>query len=247
MLKNLVITYTAGSCGDLISMPWIATGQFYSVISHHKITSTGRALAIYNDHFINQFPRQPGHHHYTRSWEFDLPHLKKLTRPFLIMSTVPEQAQIIKQYFKSNVHVISINYNKENWPFVASSFCSKVLDAPDYLTRDDIGEAFLNSVASTSTHRNQFLYLEKKGLLGQWYAKHLALGNLNFPPKENKISGDTIIMLDEILEFNSLKNKLQSAATDINIDLNFDGFFQFYTEWRDKQFQDSEIFRILTT
>ena len=245
MPKNLVIVYTAGSCGDLVSIPWIATGQFYSMISHHTITESGKALATYNEDFIQQVTKQQFLHHYSRDWYDDLDKLEKLSTPFLILTTLPEQATLLKNYFDDDVHIMSINYDKNNWPFVANGFCDKVLNVPDYLTRDDVGEKFLNTVAKNPIQREQFLYLGRKGLLGLWYAQHLAAGNIEYPPKENTFLGDTTLQLDEILDFDQFKDKLQSIAIDVGVELDLDHFYKIYTEWRSRQFQSTEINRIL--
>jgi hypothetical protein len=247
MPKNLVITYTGGSCGDFISIPWVATQQFYSLISHHTITDSGRALPTYNDDFMSMFPKQPRLHYYSRDWTEDLDKLNNLSEPFLILTTSSEQATLIKKYFNTNVHVLSINYTKSNWPFVAGSFCSKVLDSPNYLTKDDVGEHFLNTVAKEDpVHRQQFLYLARKGVLGLWYARHLAAGHINFPPKENNFLGDTTLQLDEIFDINLLASKLQSASIDVGVTLELDSFFDVYNSWYSKQFQVTEINKILT-
>lgn len=241
MPKNLVITYTAGSCGDLISIPFVSSGEFYSLISRHKITESGRAEAIYDQKFIEQFPKQPYLHHYTRNWTEDLISLKNLSNPFLILTTLSTQATLIKDFFNDEVHILSINYNTSNWPFVAKSFCSKVLDSQNYLSRDDVGEKFLNTIAKNKAHREQFLYLSRKGLLGTWYAKQLALDNLNYPPKENNFKGDTTLYLDEILDYNLLKPKLQFIADEIKTDIDLDNFNKIYTNWYSRQFQITRI------
>lgn len=247
MPKNLVIVYTAGSCGDLVSIPWVATGQFYSMISHHTITESGKTLATYNEDFIQKFTKQQFLHHYTRDWTIDLGELEKLSTPFLILTTLPEQATLLKNYFDNDVHIVSINYDKTNWPFVAAGFCDKVLNVPNYLIRDDVGENFLNTVAKDPKQREQFLYLGRKGLLGQWYAQHLAAGNIGYPPKENTFLGDTTLQLDEILDFGQFKDKLRSIAIDVGINLDLDSFYKTYTVWRDRQFQSTEINKILST
>ena len=246
MPKNLVIVYTAGSCGDLVSIPWIATNQFYSLVSHHTITESGKALATYNEDFIQQFTKQQFLHHYSRDWADDLDKLEKLSTPFLILTTLSDQATLIKNYFSDRVHILSINYNKSDWPFVASGFCDKVLNVPDYLTKDDVGENFLNAVAKDSDQREQFLYLGQKGLLGLWYAQHLADGNIGYPPKENTLLGDTTLQLDEILDYHRLKDKLKSTADYVGVDLDLDSFYKIYSEWYNRQFQPTEINKILS-
>lgn len=246
MPKNLVIVYTGGSCGDLVSIPWIATSQFYSMISYHTITEAGKASAIYNEDFIQKFPKQRFLHHYSRDWSDDLSKLEKLSTPFLILTTLSEQAILLKKYFNNEVHVLSINYDKNNWSFVANGFCSKVLDSPNYLTRDDVGENFLNAVAKDPIHREQFLYIGRKGLLGQWYARHLVSGDLSFPPKENTFQGDTSLLLDEILDFSRLKDKLRFTADCVGVNLDLDGFYKIYSEWYDRQFQPTSINKILS-
>lgn len=246
MPKNLVIVYTSGSCGDLVSIPWVATGQFYSVLSHHNITESGKASASYNNNFIVDFPKQPYLHHYSRDWTNDLDKLESLSTPFLIITAAPAQATIIKNHFGDRVHVISINYNKDNWSFVANGFCDKVLNVPGYLTKDDVGENFLNAVAKDSSQREQFLYLGQKGLLGQWYARHLAAGNIGYPPKENTFSGDTNLLLDEILDYSQLETKLENIAVEVGVELDLDSFSKIYAVWRSRQFQPTEINKILS-
>lgn len=245
MIKNLVITYTGGSCGDFVSIPFVNTQKFYSPIISHSITSSGQALPLPNADFIKNFPKQPGLHHYSRDWSNDLDKLKRLSTPFLILTTDTNQATMLKNCFNDDLHVLAINYNVHNWSFVAKNFCKKVLNSPNYLTRDDVGERFLTSVSQNSRHREQFLYLGSKGVLGQWYAKHLALGNLNHPPKENIFLGDTVLLVDEILEYEFFKNKIISVAEKINVSLDIDAFLPVYNAWRCRQFQFAEIDKAL--
>jgi hypothetical protein len=241
MPKNLVILYLAGSCGDLISIPWISTRQFYSVIAGHTLLDSGRVKADFNKEFINQFPKQPYLHHYARDWTNDINKLKNIDKPFLILTGSIAQANLFKNYFSSNVHVLTINYSESLWQFVATNFCTKILDYPNYLTNDDIGENFLNKVANSSARREQFLELGRAGQLGHWYAEHLTAGNLNFPPKEFKFQGDSTLLLDEILDFNRLTKKLLEIADDIGITLDLEYFSNIYHIWRTKQFQPTHL------
>jgi|LakMenEpi03Aug12_release.lakeMendotaPanAssembly.Ray.scaffolds.fasta_scaffold200439_2 hypothetical protein len=246
MTKNLVIVYSAGSCGDLVSIPWISSNQFYSVISKHTISNSGRALPSYNEEFIKQFPKQKFKHHYTRDWSLDLPQLDILDKPFLILTVLPEQAILIKNHFSDNVYILSINYSKDQWPFVASSFCSKVLDYPDYLTNDDVGENFLNTVAKNQKSREQFIYLGKHGLLGQWYAKKLLANESHYPPKTFTFSGDYNLQLKDIFDFNKFSLELEQIAKQVGVTLDLDIFKEFYFAWINKQHQSSEIKKLFT-
>jgi hypothetical protein len=244
MLKNLIIVYTAGSCGDLVSIPWVATGRYYSVISSHEVNSAGRAVPVLNQKFLDQFPKQPKKHHYARDWSNDIDQLSRLETPFLILTTVEAQAQQIKDKLGDSVYVISINYSEDNWPFVASSFCSKVLDYPGYLTNSDVGENFLDAVAKDAAHRQQFLYLGKKGLLGYWYAKKLLSNELHYPPKEFSYPGDYTLELSDILNPTSFILELEKISAQVGIESDLEQFKQFYSVWIDKQNQLSDINRL---
>ena len=246
MLKNLVIVYTAGSCGDLVSMPWIATNQYYSAIANHELNPAGRTVPVWNQKFLDQFPKQPKLHYYTRDWTDDLDTLSGLGVPFLILTTLASQAQKIKDKLGDSVYVLSINYSQESWPFVASSFCSKVLDHPNYLTNDDVGENFLNAVAKDDTHRQQFIYLGKKGLLGLWYAKKLLANELTYPPKTFSYSGDYTLQLTDILDPTKFILELEKISDQIGITLDLEQFREFYSVWIDKQRQPSDIKRLFT-
>lgn len=245
MIKNLVIVYSAGSCGDLVSIPWIATNHFYSLVSHHKILKSGRALAVMNEEFQNQFPKQPFKHQYARDWSQDIHKLSQLNQPFLILTTSGEQANLLKKYFDDDLHVLAIHYTKNDWSFVAKGFCTKILDYPGYLTNDDIGENFLNIVSNTPTQREEFLTLGKEGKLGYWYAQQLVNEKLSFPPKEFTYPGDSIITLDDILNFEKIKNKLESISEKLTITLDMENFSNVYESWYNQQFQQTEIDQII--
>lgn len=245
MIKNLVIVYSAGSCGDLVSIPWIATNQFYSLISHHTILKSGRALAVMNEEFQNQFPKQPFKHQYARDWNQDIHKLSQLNQPFLILTVLSEQAYLLKKYFGDSVHILAINYDKTDWPFVAKGFCNKILDYPGYLTNDDVGENFLNAVSSTPKQREEFLTLGKEGKLGYWYAQQLANEKLSYPPKEFTYPGDSIISLSDILNFEKLNNKLESIGQKLTVTLDMKNFSNVYKSWYNKQFQQTEIDQII--
>jgi len=225
--KNVVLLHSAGTGGDLLSSYWINSGRFYSAVQTHSLTSYGRMFPVWNAEFLNQFPKQPKKHYYNRDWTKDLAQLEKLKQPFFINTTDCAQAELIKNWFGEKVCVISVSYNENLWPLVVKNFCTKVLDSPNYLTRDDVGEAFLQAVAKTPEEQEKFLELGNSYELGYWYATNLLHGCINFPPKEFVYSGDINILLDEILIKDRLINILKSTQFTIDTDI----FVNIYDNW----------------
>jgi hypothetical protein len=84
-MKNLIIHYRSGSCGDFLSIPFIATKKYFSQISHHELNSDGRMVPTYNQKFLQKFPKQQFLHHYTRKWNDDLEKLSDINEPWLLM------------------------------------------------------------------------------------------------------------------------------------------------------------------
>jgi hypothetical protein len=232
MKKNLIVLHTSGSCGDLVSLPWIRTGEFYSASSGRTLTATGRMLTVWNPDFVKQFPKQPGKHYYSRNWTQDLDQLSQLSQPWLINTVDSAQAALLKNRFQDQVHVISINYDNHMWPFVLKNFCTKVLDSPNYLTQDDVGEHFLSVVAKTNQERDYYISLGESGLLGHWYAEQTLFGtHINFPPQQFEFLGDTVVRIEEILVPNLIIEKIKNIADILNISVDIKKFNADYNQW----------------
>ncbi len=238
---NLVILHIAGSCGDMLSVPWINSGQYYSAAKSHDLNTSGRMMPVWSEEFLAEFPRQSPKHYHSRDWTNDLKKLSTLSRPFFINTSDSIQAQQIKNYFKNDVHTISINYQENSWPFVAKNFCSKVIDSENYLTRDDIGENFLKVVAKTHEEREYFIKLSKMGKLGYWYAKNLVDGYITYPPKSFECPADTVINVEELLNQDQLFAKLYNLANILNVKLDMNNFTSVYQTWLSTQNQPSDL------
>ena len=229
-MKNIVISYKAGSCGDFLSIPFIATKKYFSVISHHTLNDSGRMIPHWNTDFLKHFPKQPYLHHYSRDWANDLETLSKLNKPWLILSSDTNQTKLIKNYFNDNVNLVTINYSINSYLFVLKSFCNKVLDYPNYLTKDDIGEKFLNVVAKTQEQRQYFLNLSAQKKLGQWYFDNVMNGNIDYPREFYQV-GDTEIFLDSIFNKSSIFKIIKKIDSDVNLKT----FEPIYDSWLQKQ------------
>lgn len=229
-MKNIIIAYKAGSCGDFLSIPFIATKKYFSPISNHTLNNNGRMVPQWNKNFLLQFPKQPKLHHYSRDWSNDLQKLEKIKHPWLILCTDTDQAKLVKNYFNDKVKLITINYSINSYQFVLKSFCNKVLDYPDYLTKDDIGENFLNVVAKTQEQRQYFLDLSKNKKLGQWYYDNVMSGYIEYA-KEFYITGDIEIFLDNIFNKSSIFKTIKKIDEDVNLKT----FEPIYDSWLQKQ------------
>lgn len=233
--------HVGGSCGDLLSIPWIATKQFYSAVESHEILESGRVWPVWNKDFLKQFPRQPKKHHYLRDWSNDLTALSNLDHTWFIQTSNPLQANLLKSYFKDQVQVISISYSINLFPFVVKNFCTKILDSKDFLTRDDIGEEFLQAVAKTPNEQEYFLNLSINQKLGLWYAtQRLFSENVNYPPVSFSYQGDITINLDTILSLDQLLPTIKTSMDDIELKFDTEGFVKIYYQWQ--QFQDPIYF-----
>ena len=229
-MKNIVIAYKAGSCGDFLSIPFIATQKYYSAISHHTMNDSGRMVPHWNDNFLEQFPKQRNLHHYSRDWSNDLDMLSTVNKPWLILCSDSDQSKLIKNYFNDAVHLVTINYGINSQQFVFKSFCNQVLDYPNYLTKDDVGEKFLNVVAKTPQQRQYFLDLSRDKKLGQWYYDNVIQGYIDYP-REFYLSGDTEIFLDNIF----VKSRIFKTIRLLDSDVNLDAFEPIYDAWLQKQ------------
>lgn len=212
---NFIINHVAGSCGDLLCSPIASDNNFLSPIFSQKLLQNGRLESTLDNDFLKIFPKQNFKHWYTRNWENDWDKLLKFNQNWMILVMDPTQVLFLKEKLKDNVCTISISYQENNWEFVADSFCHKVLDSPNYLTRDDVGENFLNNAATSTENRNWFIELGNRGLLGEWYKKQLKKGVLTYPPKQYYLNSDITVSLDLLFQTNGLLNvfnKIESVS-----------------------------------
>ena len=236
MKKNLIVLHTSGSCGDLVSLPWINTGKFYSASNGITLTASGRMLTVWNPDFVKEFPKQSGKHYYSRNWTHDLDRLSQVSQPWFINTVDSAQAALLKNHFQDQVHVVSINYDNHMWPFVLKNFCTKVLDLPNYLTQDDVGEHFLSVIAKNDQERDYYISLGNSGLLGHWYAEQTLFGTqINFPPSQFEFLGDTVVKIEEILIPNLIIEKIKNIADVLNISVDISKFTAEYDPWIDQQ------------
>jgi hypothetical protein len=225
--------HIAGSCGDLLSVPWIATNQFYSAVASHYILVSGRVSPTWNQDFLHQFPRQPKKHHYQRDWTTDLDTLSKIRRPWFINTSDPNQANLLKLYFKDQVYVISINYSDNLAPLVIKNFCTKVIDSKNLSIRDDLSEEFLQAVAKTEEEQEYFINLSKTQELGLWYAKQrLFSDDITYPPYNFNYQGDITIRLDTILSLDHLLPTIKNSMNTVGLKFDEEEFVKFYNQWR---------------
>ena len=196
---NIVISYLAGSGGELLSNPLINSKKYFSAVSHHMLSPSGRMVPKFNQNFVKLFPPLDGKHCYQRDWAADWEKLLDLNKNWLLLTTDPDQAQFLKSKIKDKVLIISITYNELIYQYVLDSFCYKILDSKNYLTRDQIGENFLKTVSKSDEHRKWFINLGTNGQLGSWYKKEYSRGNIHFPPKFHHYSGDFTVELTTLL------------------------------------------------
>ena len=231
-MKGTVLFHVSGTGGDLLSSAWTNDSEIVSATEAVRINDSGRVVIEWNQFVLDMFPKQPSKHWYAREWsESELNTLGNLSKQFFINSTDIEQAKKIKSYFGNTVSLVGINYVEKQWDYVLDSFCSKVLDSDDYLTKDDVGENFLNVVAKTTEERDSFIKMGKNKQLGAWY-KELAVNNLvQFPPKSSKLDFDISVELVDLFTYETFTNvvttQLQRPLTQSLISL--------YKHWLPKQ------------
>jgi hypothetical protein len=227
MQTGTILYHTAGSGGDIIGTAWTIDPSIISAVRYLGTNAAGRAMVTWDHSVLEQFPRTPRRHWYSRNWEQDLDRLSNLGRPWFFNVCDIDQARLIKEHFKHNVKFIGVTYYKQHWPFVLDAFCYKVLDADDYLTRDDIGENFLNVAAKSSEQREWFIELGRNKQLGAWYHEQALAGTVQFPPRECSYDFDESIDLGELLNPERFRSRIMSLV-DI---ADPDQYFKIYDHW----------------
>jgi hypothetical protein len=227
-VKGTVLYHVAGSAGDLVSAAWTMNPAILSATRVSGINTSGRTEVTWDHDFLTLFPKQDHRHWYTRDWSQDVEKLSLLPGEFFLNVTDYNQARLIKDYHGDAVTLVGVTYSSENWMFVLDAFCNKVLDAENYLTRDDIGENFLQVVAKTPSERDHYIELGKNKKLGAWYREQALAGGVSFPPKISKGHYDVSIDLSLILDTTRFIRAL-SAIIDI---YDTDKFRQLYQSWQ---------------
>ena len=226
-----ILYHTAGSGGDIIGAAWTMNPDIISAVRYSGINTVGRAVITWDHSVLDQFPRTPYRHWYSRNWEQDLDRLSNLDRPFFFNVCDIDQARLIKAHFKNRVKLVGVTYYKQHWSFVLDSFCHKVLDADDYLTRDDVGENFLNAVANSPEQREWFIELGRNKQLGAWYHEQALAGTVQFPPRECSYDFDHSIDVSELLNPEQFRSRIQSLVHIADPDQ----YFKIYLHWLSQQ------------
>ena len=231
MQTGTILYHTAGSGGDIIGTAWTMNPDIISAVRYSGTNAAGRAVITWDQSVLEQFPRTPFRHWYSRNWAEDLDRLSNLDQPWFFNVCDIEQARLIKSHFKDHVKFIGVTYYKRHWPFVLDSFCYKVLDADDYLTRDDIGENFLNVAAKTPEQREWFIELGRNKQLGAWYHKQALAGGVQFPPRECSYDFDHSIDVGDLLNPERFRSRIQSLVHTADPDQ----YFKIYDQWLAQQ------------
>jgi len=231
MQTGTILYHVAGSGGDIIGTAWTMNPGLISAVRHDVTNAAGRATVTWNHSVLEQFPCTPYRHWYNRNWEQDLDRLSNLKQPFFFNVCDIEQARLIKSHFKNYVKFIGVTYSEQHWMFVLDAFCYKVLDADDYLTRDDVGENFLNAAAKTPEQREWFIELGRNKQLGAWYHKQALAGAVQFPPRECSYDFDESIELSDLLDPNRFRSRI-TGLVDI---VDPDRYFEIYDQWLSQQ------------
>lgn len=228
VVKGTVLYHVAGSAGDLISAAWTMNPQILSATRVTGINYLGRTEVVWDQDFLTLFPKQEYRHWYARDWTLDVEKLSLLSGEFFLNVTDYAQARLIKDYYGDDIKLVGVTYSSEHWMFVLDAFCNKVLDAENYLTRDDIGENFLQAVAQTPSEREHYIKLGKNKKIGAWYREQALAGGVGFPPKSSQGQYDVSIDLSLILD----PTRFISALSTIIDIYDTDKFCQLYQSWQ---------------
>jgi hypothetical protein len=231
MQTGTILYHTAGSGGDIIGAAWTINPDIISAVRYVGINTAGRATVTCDQSVLDQFPRTPYRHWYSRNWQQDLDRLSNLKQPFFFNVCDIDQARLIKAHLKNNIKLVGVTYSEQHWSFVLDSFCRKVLDADDYLTRDDIGENFLNAAAKTPEQRAWFIEQGQNKQLGAWYHEQALAGGVQFPPRECLYDFDESIDVSELLDPDRFRDRIRSL---VNI-TDPDQYFEIYLRWLAQQ------------
>jgi hypothetical protein len=229
MNKLIVVNWIAGTAGDLVTALLSTNSSFRAGTKNFAVNSAGRVSVDYDNEILQLFPKQPKTHWYNRDWGNDLDKLSQLPYDFIIQTTSEQQLIKLKNHFGSNITTISISYDTNLKFCVLKNFCSKVLDSDDYLTKDDVGENFLNAVSKTEQQRQQFINLGKNRKLGEWYFKHYLENALSYPPEKFSTPSDVNLNLDNILN----ETKFSTELKNLNniVDFEYNTALSFYQSW----------------
>jgi hypothetical protein len=231
MQTGTILYHTAGSGGDIIGTAWTMNPDIISAVRYSGTNAAGRAVMTWDQSVLEQFPRTPRRHWYSRNWAEDLDRLSNLDQPFFFNVCDIDQARLIKSHFKDHVKFIGVTYSEQHWPFVLDAFCYKVLDADDYLTRDDIGEHFLNVAAKTPEQREWFIELGRNKQLGTWYHEQALVGGVQFPPRCCSYDFDHSIDVSDLLDPDQFRDRIMSLGHIADPDR----YFKIYDHWLGQQ------------
>lgn len=231
MQTGTILYHTAGSGGDIIGTAWTMDPTVISAVRYSGTNAAGRATVTWDHDVLEQFPRTPYRHWYNRNWESDLDKLLNLKHPFFFNVCDIDQANLIKSHLKDRVKFVGVTYSEQHWRFVLDAFCYKVLDADDYLTRDDVGENFLNVAANSPDQREWFIELGRNKQLGAWYHEQALAGTVQFPPRCCSGGFDESIDVSELLDPDRFRNRITNL-----IDIaDADQYFKIYDHWLTQQ------------
>jgi len=231
MQLGTILYHTAGSGGDIIGTAWTMNPDIISAVRHSGINSAGRATVTWNHSVLEQFPRTPCRHWYSRHWEQDLDKLSNLKQPWFFNVCDIDQARLIKAHLKNNIKLVGVTYSEQHWSFVLDGFCRKVLDDDNYLTRDDVGESFLDAAAKSPEQRAWFIEQGRNKQLGAWYHEQALAGGVQFPPRECSYDFDESIDVSDLLDPDRFRDRIQSL---VNI-TDPDQYFEIYLHWLAQQ------------
>jgi len=231
MQTGTILYHTTGSGGDIIGTAWTMNPSIICAVRYNNINSTGKTETQWNQSVLDQFPKTLYRHWYSRDWRQDLDRLSALEKPFFFNVCDIEQARLIKAHLQNHVKFIGVTYSEQHWQFVLEAFCYKVLDADDYLTRDDVGENFLNAAAKTPEQREWFVELGRNKQLGAWYHDQALAGGVQFPPRECSYDYDESIDLSELLDPIRFRSRI-TGLVDI---VDPDRYFEIYDHWLSQQ------------
>jgi len=98
MQTGTILYHTAGSGGDIIGTAWTMNPDIISAVRYSGTNAAGRAVITWDQSVLEQFPRTPYRHWYSRNWQQDLDRLSNLEKPFFFNVCDIEQARLISTF-----------------------------------------------------------------------------------------------------------------------------------------------------
>lgn len=229
MKKLVILNWSAGTGGDLLSSMLLSNSSFTAGNIPVSINESGRVQVIKNLSVYDIFPELDNEQWYNRSWEHDLKKLETLNFDFVLQTVNTQQFYFLKEYFGDKCISVSINYQNNIWQCVLKNFCNKILNSPAYLTDTITGRKFLSVVAKTPDEEEFYLTLSKENKLGLWYFEQYLKGHVSFPAKSVQVPADITITLDELLNKEIFIGKLNFMQKLFGF--NLESSTEFYQKW----------------